>query len=61
MLVLFEVVGKPPCELNILCASTTAECRAKILCQWNAFGSTGGFGWCPFLGGGSVVCFLSIV
>ena len=27
----------------------------KILFQWNAFGSPGGFGCCPFLGGGSVV------
>ena len=27
----------------------------KILFQWNAFGSPGGFGCCPFVGGGSVV------
>ena len=27
----------------------------KILFQWNAFGSPGGLGCCPFLGGGSVV------
>ena len=39
-------------------ASTTAESRAKILCQWNAFGSPGGLGCCPFLGGGSVFFFI---
>ena len=54
------VVRKPPCELHIFLASTTAESRAKIVCQWNAFGSPGGLGCCPFLGGGSVA-FLSIV
>ena len=39
-------------------ASTTAESRAKILCHWNAFGSPGGLGCCPFLGGGSVGFYL---
>ena len=39
-------------------ASTTAESRAKILCQWNAFGSPGGLGCCPFSGGGSVFSYL---
>ena len=36
-------------------ASATAESRVKILFQWNGFGSPGGLGCCPFLGGGSVV------
>ena len=39
-------------------ASTTAESRAKILCQCNAFGSPGGLGCCPFFGSGSVVFYL---
>ena len=38
--------------------STTAESRAKIVGHWNAFGSPGGLGCCPFLGGGSVVFYL---
>ena len=52
----------PPCELNISCISTTAESRANIWYQWNAFKSPSGLGCCPFLGGGSVVVgFLVIV
>ena len=45
------------------CTSTTAESRAKIWCQWNAFEPPGGLGCCPFWGGGSVVVvdFLFIV
>ena len=45
-----------PCELNIFCASTTAESRAKVWYQLNAFKPhTSGFGCCPFYGGGSAV------
>ena len=38
------------------CTSTTAESRAKIWYQFNAFKPPppGGFGYCPFLGNGSV-------
>ena len=44
------------------CTSTTAESRARIWCQWNAFKPPGGLGCCPFWGGGSVVIdFLFIV
>ena len=54
------VVGKPPCKLNSFCVSATAESRARFLMQWNAFGTPGGLGCCPFLGSDSVF-FLSIV
>ena len=42
-------------------ASTIAESRVKILFQWNAFGSPGGLGCCPFLGGGSVVFHVCLI
>ena len=28
----------PPCRLGVSCTLTTAESRARIWCQWNAFG-----------------------
>ena len=35
-----------PCELNISCTSTTAESRAKIWYQYNAFKPPGSLGCC---------------
>ena len=32
-LLVFSLVRRPPCELNISCTSTTAESRAKIWYQ----------------------------
>ena len=56
------LVGWPPCELDVSCASTTAESRARVWCQWGAFRTPGGLGCCPFWGGCSVVvAFLCIV
>ena len=42
------LVRWPPWELNISCTSTIAESRARIWCQWDAFGPPGGLGCCPF-------------
>ena len=37
-----------PCELDISCTSTTAESRAKIWYQLNAFKAPSGLGCCPY-------------
>ena len=58
------LVRWPPCKLNIPCTLTTAESRAKISYQQNAFNPPPprGLGCCPFYGGGSdFVDFLFIV
>ena len=45
----FAIVRRIPCELNVSCTSTTAESRAKIWYQYNAFKPPpGGLGSCPF-------------
>ena len=47
------IVRKPPCELKIFCASTTAQSRANIWYRSNAFKPTNGLGWAL-----SVLCWL---
>ena len=33
------MLGRLPCGLGVSCASATAGSRARIWCQWSAFGS----------------------